>query len=88
MRPRSCSATLFVLMLALVGGSTGLRAAQTTQKPPTQTAKPPQKPATQPAKPAEPAKAPAAPVPRRSPQPANVPASVRQLFAQPSASGR
>ena len=31
---------------------------------------------------------PAAPVPRRSPQPANVPASVRQLFAQPAASGR
>ena len=30
----------------------------------------------------------AAPVPLRSPQPANVPASVRQLFAQPAATGR
>lgn len=38
--------------------------------------------------PAAPRPAPAAPVPRRSPQPANVPASVRQLFAQPTASGR
>ena len=37
---------------------------------------------------AAPRPAPAAPVPRRSPQPANVPASVRQLFAQPTASGR
>jgi hypothetical protein len=37
---------------------------------------------------AAPRPAPAAPVPRRSPQPANVPASVRQLFAQPAASGR
>ena len=37
---------------------------------------------------AAPRPAPAAPVPRRSPQPANVPASVRQLFAQPTAPGR
>jgi hypothetical protein len=37
---------------------------------------------------AAPRPAPATPVPRRSPQPANVPASVRQLFAQPTASGR
>jgi len=37
---------------------------------------------------AAPRPAPAAPVPRRSPQPANVPASIRQLFAQPGASGR
>ena len=37
---------------------------------------------------AAPRPAPAAPVPRRSPQPANVPASVRQLFAQPTAAGR
>ena len=37
---------------------------------------------------APPRPAPVAPVPRRSPQPANVPASVRQLFAQPAASGR
>ena len=65
MRPLSRSVTLFVVMLALVaGGSTSLRAAQTTQKPPTQkpppqTAKPPQKPPAPPAKPAEPAKAPA-----------------------------
>jgi hypothetical protein len=38
--------------------------------------------------PAAPPPVPAAHVPRRSPQPANVPASVRQLFAQPAASGR
>jgi hypothetical protein len=38
--------------------------------------------------PAAPRPAPAAHVPRRSPQPANVPASVRQLFAQPTAPGR
>lgn len=37
---------------------------------------------------AAPQPAPAAHVPRRSPQPANVPASVRQLFAQPAASGQ
>ena len=37
---------------------------------------------------AAPRPAPTAPVPLRSPQPANVPASVRQLFAQPAASGR
>jgi hypothetical protein len=76
MRPLSRSVTLFVLMLAAAaGGSTTLRAVQTTQKPPTQTtkppqkpptqtAKPPQKPATQPAKPAEPAKAPVAVAPQ------------------------
>jgi hypothetical protein len=64
MRPLSRSVTLFVLIPALVaGGSIGLRAAQTTQKPPVQ-AKPPQKPAPPPAKPAEPAKAPATPVPQ------------------------
>ncbi len=70
MRPLSRSVTLFVVMLALVaGGSTSLRAAQTTQKPPTQTAKPPQKPPVQPAKPAEPVKAPAAPAPAPPPVP-------------------
>ena len=37
---------------------------------------------------AAPRPAPAAPVPLQSPQPANVPASVRELFAQPAASGR
>ena len=37
---------------------------------------------------AAPRPAPVAHVPRRSAQPANVPASVRQLFAQPTASGR
>ena len=37
---------------------------------------------------AAPRPAPTAPVPLRSPQPANVPASVRQLFAQPAATGR
>lgn len=64
MRPLSRSVTLFVLIPALVaGGSIGLRAAQTTQKPPTQ-AKPPQKPAPQPSKPAEPVKAPAPPAPQ------------------------
>jgi len=70
MRPLSRSFSLFIVMLALVaGGSTTLRAAQTTQKPPTQkpptqTAKPPQKPVAQPAKPAEQPKAPAPPVPQ------------------------
>jgi len=64
MRPLSRSVTLFVLIPALVaGGSIGLHAAQTTQKPPVQT-KPPQKPAPPPAKPAEPVKTPAAPVPQ------------------------
>jgi len=63
MRPLSRSIALFVVMLALAGGSTSLRAAQTTQKPPTQTAKPPQKPPAQPAKTVETAKTPAAPAP-------------------------
>ena len=64
MRPLSRSLTPLLLMLAFVaGGSTTLRAAQTTQKPPVQ-AKPPQKPAPPPAKPAEPVKAPVAAAPQ------------------------